>query len=344
MDIRLSGTMDGVSAATRISTEVGAPVVFLTGDTDADTLQRAKDASPYSYLIKPFDSNELRCAIEVSLHRHDIELKLREREREVAQLNAVLEERVAQRTADLEAANRELEAFSYSVAHDLRGPLRGIDGFTQLVLEQNIGILGDESCRHLQKVRLATQRMAKLIDDLLGLTKIVRSECACERVDMSAINAELDSELRAAHPGRNVEFINQPAVTASGDPTLLHAVLSNLLSNAWKFTACAQRATIEFGATRRGDELVCFVRDNGVGFDMLYVQQLFGVFQRLHSAREFPGTGIGLAIVQRAVQRHGGRAWAKAAPDAGATFWFTLGRQPEDASCSSSLSSSVASP
>lgn len=331
MDIRLRGAMDGVSAAARIGEETDAPIIFLTAHSDSETLNRAKGASPYSYLVKPFRQDDLRCAIEVTLHRHAVELKLRDREREVERLNAELEQRVIERTAKLEAANRELEAFSYSVAHDLRAPLRGIDGFTQLVLERHSADLGEESRNHLQRARAAAQRMSKLIDDLLELARVVGSDCAYEEVDLSAIAAEFDADLRAANPERCVEFVSQAGVSVCGDPTLLRVALCNLLSNAWKFTAPVERARIEFGARRENAAMTCFVRDNGVGFDMKNAGQLFGVFQRLHPAQDFPGNGIGLAIVQRAVHRHGGRVWAEAASGAGATFWFTIGKSHERA-------------
>lgn len=328
MDIRLRGQIDGVAAAARIGEETDAPIVFLTAHSDSETLNRAKSASPYSYIVKPFRQDDLRCAIEVTLNRHDVEVKLREREREVERLNAQLEERVVERTAELEAANRELEAFSYSVAHDLRAPLRGIDGFTQLVLEKHVSDIGEEGRSHLLRVRAAAQRMARLIDDLLEMARLVGSGCAHERVDLSELAAEIDLELRAENPQRVVEFVNQPDAVVSGDPTLLRVVLYNLLSNAWKFTAPVAIAHIEFGHQVEDGELIGFVRDNGVGFDMKDAGQLFGVFQRLHQARDFPGNGIGLAIVKRAVERHGGRVWADAAPGRGATFWFSIEAQP----------------
>jgi signal transduction histidine kinase len=327
MDIRLRGEMDGVAAAERIGAETGAPIVFLTAHSDNETLERAKVAAPYSYLVKPFRQDDLRCAIEVSLHRHKVVTKLHEREREVERLNAELERRVEARTAALESANRELEAFSYSVAHDLRAPLRGIDGFTQLVLDQHVKDLGEEARGHLQRVRAAAQRMAKLIDDLLALARVVRADCTRQRVDLSKLAAEIDAELREEYPARIVEFESEPGLIVNGDPTLLHVLLHNLLSNAWKFTGPTPRARVQFGRGPTNGEQTYFVRDNGVGFDMKNATQLFGVFQRLHPLRDFPGNGIGLAIVQRAVERHGGRVWAESAPGAGATFRFSLGER-----------------
>lgn len=324
MDIRLRGEMDGVAAASRIAEATEAPIVFLTAHSDSETLERAKAAGPYSYLVKPFRQDDLRCAIEVSLHRHKLVMQLREREREVELLNANLERRVVERTAELEAANRELEAFSYSVAHDLRAPLRGIDGFTQLVLDQHMSDLDGEALNHLQRVRAAAQRMSKLIDDLLELARVVRSDCARHRVNLSELAQEIDAELSSAYPERRVQFNSEPKLVTCGDPTLLRVLLHNLLSNAWKFTRPSADARVEFGAQAIDGELAYFVRDNGVGFDMKHAGHLFGVFRRMHHTSDFPGNGIGLAIVQRAVHRHGGRVWAEATPGAGATFWFTL--------------------
>jgi signal transduction histidine kinase len=324
MDIRLRGEMDGITAAAQISEKTGAPIVFLTAAYNAETFDRARNTAPYSYLIKPVDSDELRCAIELSLHRRQIELRLQEREREVARLNAGLERRVAERTADLEAANRELEAFSYSVAHDLRAPLRSIEGFTTVALEDMEAERWNDARGHLNRVRSAAHRMSKLIDDLLALARVVRTDCAREQLNVSTMAAEIGNELRAANSGRTVVFVTQDGVTAAADKTLLGVVLYNLLSNAWKFTARIADARVEFGGTRRGAELLCFVRDNGIGFDPKQAERLFGVFHRLHTEQEYPGNGIGLAIVERAVRRHGGRVWGEAKPGAGATFWFTI--------------------
>lgn len=328
MDIRLRGAMDGIAAAARIGEQTGAPIVFLTAAYNAATFERARNTAPYSYLIKPVDSDDLRCAIELSLHRHKVEVKLQEREREVERLNALLEKRVAARTAALEAANRELEAFSYSVAHDLRAPLRSIDGFAALAIEDISAQAGDAARGHLNSVRNAAHRMSKLIDDLLALAQVVRTDCARKPLNLSAMAAAIGNELQAANPGRSVEFVNQPDVMASADQTLLGVVLYNLLSNAWKFTARIAHARVEFGATRSVHELLCFVRDNGIGFDPKQAQRLFGVFHRLHSEQQYPGNGIGLAIVDRAIRRHGGLAWAETEPGGGATFWFTLPDAP----------------
>jgi signal transduction histidine kinase len=324
MDIRLRGEMDGITAAAHIGEQVGAPIVFLTAAYSAETFDRARNTAPYSYLIKPVDSDELRCAIELSLHRRRIELRLQERERDVERLNGRLERRVAERTADLEAANRELEAFSYSVAHDLRAPLRSIEGFTAVAIEDLDAGLWNDARKHLNSVRSAAHRMSKLIDDLLALARVVRTDCARTQLNVSTMAAEVGSELRAANPDRTVVFVNQEGVTAAADKTLLGVVLYNLLSNAWKFTARVAHARVEFGGTRTGAELLCFVRDNGIGFDPKQAGRLFEVFHRLHPEQAYPGNGIGLAIVERAVRRHGGRVWAEGEAGAGATFWFTI--------------------
>jgi len=255
---------------------------------------------------------------------------LKRAEEEIRRLNAELEQRVVERTAQLEATNKELEAFSYSVSHDLRAPLRGIDGFSRVLEEDFAGKLDETGRSHLQRVRAAAQRMGALIDDMLMLSQVTRKEMRRELVDLSALAESIAAELRKAEPERHAEFRITPGLAAKGDPVLLRAVLENLLGNAWKFTSKRPEATIEFGRiASNGDDNAYFVRDNGAGFDMAYASKLFGAFQRLHAAAEFRGTGIGLATVQRIVRRHGGRAWAEGAVDKGATFYFTLG-SPRD--------------
>jgi PAS domain S-box-containing protein len=246
-------------------------------------------------------------------------------EAEIRKLNAELEQRVRERTADLQAANKELESFSYSVSHDLRAPLRAIDGFSQAVLEDYGNRLNTKGQDYLRRMRAATQRMAKLIDDLLELSRMARAEMRREPVDLSALAARIANELQAAEPERHVEFAIAPGLEAKADHRLIEIVLRNLLGNAWKFTSKTSGARIEFGECDVAGESPFLVRDNGAGFDMAYADRLFGAFQRLHSAAEFPGTGIGLAIVQRLIHRHGGRVWAEGAVNRGATFFFTLG-------------------
>ena len=220
-----------------------------------------------------------------------------------------------------EALNQELEAFSYSVSHDLRSPLRAIDGFSLAVLEDSADKLDADAKGHLERVRAATQRMGRLIDDLLELSRVARAPMRLEPVDLSAMTATVIAELREAEPTREVAVTIAPALATRGDPRLVRVLLDNLLGNAFKFTGKRARATIEVGATAGA----FFVRDNGAGFDPAYAEKLFGAFQRLHDAREFAGTGIGLATVQRIVRRHGGRVWATGEPGKGATFSFTLG-------------------
>jgi PAS domain S-box-containing protein len=235
-----------------------------------------------------------------------------------------LEELVQERTTELAAANRELEAFCYSVSHDLRAPLRSIDGFSQMLLEDYGDRLERDGREHLNRVRAASQRMAILIDDLLELSRLTRSELCREPVELSTLVATIAGDLRETQPDRNVRFVIAENVTDNGDQQLLRVMFENLLGNAWKFTSKHAHACIEFGATRNGEETVYFVRDDGAGFDMAYADKLFGAFQRLHGASEFDGTGIGLATVQRIIQRHGGRIWAEGEVEKGATFYFTL--------------------
>jgi signal transduction histidine kinase len=238
-----------------------------------------------------------------------------------------LETRVRQRTAELEAANSELEAFSYSVSHDLRAPLRSIDGFSQGLLEDYAATLDEEGKGDLQRVRAAAQRMAQLIEDMMKLSRVTRGDLRVAPVNLSELVHAIAGELMQREPGRKARLFVAPQVIALGDGNLLRIALENLLNNAWKFTAKREEATIEFGMTEQAGQPAYFVRDNGAGFDMTYVDKLFGTFQRLHSLAEFPGTGVGLAIVQRVILRHGGRVWAEATVDVGATFFFTLGKQ-----------------
>jgi len=223
-----------------------------------------------------------------------------------------------------EAANKELEAFSYSVSHDLRAPLRSIDGFSLALLEDCNDRLDEQGRDYLRRVRSATQRMSQLIDDLLRLSRLTRSELNILPVDLSAIARKVARELAESQPERQVSLSLADSVTAMGDPELLKVVLENLLGNAWKFTAKKEATAIEFGEERIGRERAFFVRDNGAGFDMAYADKLFATFQRLHREDEFPGTGIGLSLVQRVIHRLGGRVWGEGAIGQGATFYFTL--------------------
>ncbi len=232
--------------------------------------------------------------------------------------------RRAKKAAD--AANRELEAFSYSVSHDLRAPLRAIDGFSQALLEDYRHVLDDRGRDFLGRVRAATQRMSQLIMDLLKLSRLTRGELNLGPVDLSAVARAVMLDLRKSQPERKVTVRIAEGLGVRGDAHLLRVALENLLGNAWKFTGKKDEATVEFGAVEVDGTTAYFVRDDGAGFDMAYASQLFGTFQRLHSEKEFPGTGIGLSLVQRIVHRHGGSVWAEGALGRGATFYFTLTR------------------
>lgn len=260
-----------------------------------------------------------------------IELVERKRaEREVKVLNRDLERRVAERTAQLEAAVKELEAFSYSVSHDLRAPLRAVTGFSNAVLEDHADKLDAGGQRYLRLIRDSALNMGQLIDDLLAFSRVGRQQMASSEIDMTALARSIFKEIRIADPGRDVDFVIARLPPAQGDRALIRQVFANLLQNAVKFTRGRDHARVEVGFETTGGENVYFVRDNGAGFDMRYAHKLFGVFQRLHSASEFEGTGVGLALVQRIISRHGGRVWAEARLGGGATFYFTLpGTQKE---------------
>jgi PAS domain S-box-containing protein len=277
------------------------------------SLFRAAEGKPAHFIAVTTDISERKAAEEELLH-----------------LNEVLEQRVRERTAELEATNRELEAFSYSLSHDLRAPLRSIAGFTRLV-ETDCGDRLDPNCReHLGRVKRATTRMDGLIEDMLSLSRIGSTPFRRQKVDLSAMALEIVEQLRQAQPGRTATCHIAPGIEAEGDSGLLRAALENLLGNAWKYTSRQAHAEIRFEATpdERG-QCVYSVRDNGAGFDMRYAAKLFLPFQRLHHPDDFPGTGIGLATVQRIVRRHGGRIWAEAAPGRGASFNFTLAESRE---------------
>ena len=236
----------------------------------------------------------------------------------------VLNESARRHSMQLEVVNKELEAFSYSVSHDLRAPLRSIDGFSSALMEDYADKLDDQAVGYLGRIRAATQRMAQLIDDLIKLAYVTRSEMRTEQVDLSELANVVLAECRKADPNRQVECVVQEHVVGPGDPILLRSVLENLLGNAWKFTGKRKGARIEFASAQQDGHPVYLVRDNGAGFDMTYGEKLFGAFQRLHAAADFPGTGVGLATVQRIIHRHGGRVAAEGAEDKGATFSFTL--------------------
>ena len=264
---------------------------------------------------------------EIERATQGLQLEVAERtraEEEVRRLAGELEQRVKERTAQLEYTNAELEAFCYSVSHDLRAPLRAIDGFSQALVEDFSESLSEDARRYLTRIRAATQRMGQLIEDLLNLSRVSRAALERREVDVSELAGQVVADLRTRDPVRKVDVAVWEDMRVQADQRLLRAALENLIGNAWKFTAKREPARIEVGAMRDGGATTFFVRDNGAGFDMAYADKLFGAFQRLHAASEYPGTGIGLATVQRIVSRHGGRIWADAQPGKGAAFYFRL--------------------
>jgi signal transduction histidine kinase len=337
MDIRLAGTLDGIHAAQRIREVRDIPIIFLTAHADDDTLRRAKSAEPFGYLVKPFRAAELRCAIEIAMHRHDIDRRLREREHwlatrmtELAPSTAapadvsIEDTPVEARIAELEATNRELEAFSASVAHDLRAPLRHIDGFSQILIEDHAANLGPDGRALLQRVRRGASHMKQLLEDLLRLSRVTSAALDRHRVDVSAMSHAVIEGLQIASPGHQPGVSIASDLAVDADPGMLQIALENLLGNAWKFTARTPGALISVGMQYDSASRALFIRDNGAGFDAQQATRLFNAFQRYHAASEFEGNGVGLAIVERIVRRHGGRIWADSRPGAGATFYVVM--------------------
>ncbi len=252
----------------------------------------------------------------VHIANEQLEKEMEERKRVEAQVQGV--------NTELLAANKELEAFSYSVSHDLRAPLRSIDGFSLALLDDYADKLDEDGRDNLHRVRAATQRMGVLIDDLLNLSRVTRTEMRLANADLSAVARSIVTDLQDGQPERRVEFRVEESLEAVVDSRLLRIALENLIGNAWKFSSKRESACIEFGRTNCDGSPAYYVRDNGAGFDPTYAERLFGAFQRLHDNAEFPGTGVGLATVQRIIHRHGGRIWAESAVERGATFYFTL--------------------
>lgn len=304
------------------------PIVVFTGLDDENLCLEAVRKGAQDYMIKnqlsgPLLARALRYAIE----RKRITTALRASEEQVRRLNAELEQRVQERTAALEAAVQELESFAYSVSHDLRSPLRAIDGFAQILLTEYAEALPEQPRHYLRLVSDNVRQMGRLVDDLLRFARINRQSVHWETIAPADLVRRCLEELQAEREGRQVEIEVGTLPECYADSRLLRDVWLNLLHNALKFTRTRTPARIEVGSTTRNGDTVYFVRDNGVGFDMRYAGKLFGVFQRLHRMEEYEGTGIGLALVQRILQRHDGRIWVEAVPDQGATFYFTLGKR-----------------
>jgi light-regulated signal transduction histidine kinase (bacteriophytochrome) len=286
----------------------------MTGEGTIATAVEAMKSGAFDYILKPFTLSVIVPVLARALAVRQLRLE-----------NAELEQRVRERTSELEAANKELDAFSYSVSHDLRAPLRAVHGFASILIQDFSAQMPGEAQQLLNHVTTNARRMEQLIEDLLRFSHLGRRPLSKRPVNMSALIHDVLQDLRKQHGDRPVDVRVGDLPDAVGDPALLKQVFVNLLSNAFKFTRQKEQPVVEVGSDWQTGEQVYFVRDNGAGFDMHYAEKLFGVFQRFHRADEFEGTGVGLSIVQRIVQRHGGRIWAKAAVDQGATFFFTLG-------------------
>jgi signal transduction histidine kinase len=321
-DVMMPG-LDGVALlrALRADPKTRAvPVVLLSARAGEEAVLEGLDTGADDYLVKPFSARELLTRVRTHLAMARVRQAAADAARELAETRAVLLEDVARK-------NRELESFSYSVSHDLRAPLRSIDGFAQALIEDHATELTPQGQDYLRRVRAAAQRMGQLIDDLLNLSRVERAELVRQRVDLSRIAGRVAGRLKKNEHERG-EFRIQAGVYSMADPRLMEIVLENLLGNAWKFTRKKMSPTIEFGAVERNTGMVFFVKDNGAGFDPAYVAKMFTPFQRLHSEKEFPGTGIGLATVRRIVERHGGRIWAEAIVGEGAAFYWTISPEP----------------
>jgi two-component system, sensor histidine kinase and response regulator len=332
LDVKMP-EMDGFETAALIRQRDRSrhtPILFLTAaDTSQTQAVRGYAVGAVDYLVKPVVPEFVRSKVAVFVELAKKNELLRRQAALLAQSEqAALElaETRAELVRELEHKNRELESFSYAVSHDLRAPLRRIDSFSRAVLESQGKRLDDEGRKFLSRVREASQQMSQLIDDVLYLSRVTRTELRDQEVDLSEVAELVVSRLQEGQPNRPVEVKIRPGVVVTGDGQLLKIALENLLQNAWKFTGKQADPRIEFGVTQTSGEPTYFIRDNGAGFEMTYAARLFGPFQRLHSQQEFPGSGIGLATVQRIIHRHGGKVWAEGLVGQGATFYFTLGR------------------
>jgi len=312
-DLQMPGTngIDLMKSAQLVDPTLVA--VIMTGHGALETAVAAMKAGALDYIQKPIKLATALPVLERALAVRQLRIEKKR-----------LEENVRERTEELKIANRELEAFSYSVSHDLRAPLRAVASFTQVLLTDHVGSLNDEGRRLLQNVSAGAAHMDRLITDLLRLSQLNRQALHRQPVRFAELARRIVDEMAAERAGRDIEFVIADFPTWQVDPGLMQQVLVNLVSNAVKFTRERAHARIEIGYRMDGTTLVCFVKDNGVGFNMKYMNKLFGVFQRLHSADQFEGTGVGLSIVRRIVERHGGKVWVDGAQDQGATFYFSL--------------------
>ncbi len=324
MDIRIDGAMDGIETAERLNGIRPVPVVYLTAHSDEATLARARASSPYGYLLKPFSEREMHATIQMALARFEAQETTRRSREQAERMNVELEHRVRERTADLHASLAELEEFCHAVAHDLRAPLRAIEGMGSILLADHAAGLAAEPQRLLRRISDSGQHMARMIDGLLALSRINRGAFVRRPVPLGTVARACAARIAEADPSRTVIFEIADPQPADADPNTVEVVLENLLQNAWKFTAPRQVAHIEFGFRRFPDETVYHVSDDGEGFDMAYVSRLFRPFERLEAGGKVPGEGIGLATVRKIVERHGGRVWAISDPGHGTTIYFTL--------------------
>jgi two-component system sensor histidine kinase/response regulator len=332
LDVKMP-EMDGFETAALIRQRDKSrhtPILFLTAaDNSQNHAVRGYAVGAVDYLIKPVVPEFVRSKVAVFVELAKKSELLRRQTRLLAESEqAALElaETRAELVRDLEHKNRELESFSYAVSHDLRAPLRRIDSFSRAILESQSDKLDESGRRYLDRVREASQQMSQLIDDVLHLSRVTRADLREQEVDLSTLAGLILARLQESEPARKVEVKIRPGVIVTGDGQLLRIALENLFENAWKFTSKQAESRIEFGVTQASGEPTYFIRDNGAGFNMTYVDRLFGPFQRLHAQGDFPGSGIGLATVQRIIHRHGGRVWAEGLVGQGATFQFTLGR------------------
>jgi two-component system, sensor histidine kinase and response regulator len=309
--------MDGIElfrAARSVDPDIAG--VIMTGHGTIDTAVEALQIGALDYVLKPFRLNVILPVIARALEIRSLRIE-----------NAALQRREREQALELAAAYRDLESFSYSISHDLRSPLRAIRGMTDIYLEEAGDTVTPSGHARLAQVVRGAERMDQMIEDLLRFCRLSRTAPNRHRIDLNAVARRVVKELQVADPQRHIDVRIDPLPDCQGDPGLIEQVMTNLLSNAFKFTKDRGDARVEIGTYREQDEQVYFVRDNGAGFNMQYADKLFGVFQRLHSQDQFPGTGVGLSIVKRILERHGGRIWAESAPGQGATFLFVVGQE-----------------